>query len=44
MDYRKEVLEGTTLNIYHASEENVVVAKGVNDNSDIMFACRLEYK
>lgn len=44
IDYRKEVLEGATLNIYHASEENVAVAKGVNDNSDIMFACRLEYK
>ncbi|MBQ6886663.1 MAG: hypothetical protein IJN54_04030 [Lachnospiraceae bacterium] len=44
IDYRKEVLEGTELKIYHKKDENVVLAKGLNNNGDIMFACRLEYK
>ena len=44
IDYRKEVLEGTTLNIYHASKGNEAVAKGLNNSGDIMFACSLEYK
>jgi len=44
IDYRKEVLEGTRLSIYHSKEENEVLAKGLNDNGDIMFACHLEYK
>ena len=44
IDYRKEVLEGTQLKIYHSKEERGVLAKGLNDNGDIMFACRLEYK
>ncbi len=44
IDYRKEVLEGTTLSIYHTKDGNQVLAKGLGDNGDIMFACRLEYK
>ena len=44
IDYRKEVLQGTQLNIYHTSQENTVLAKGQNENGDIMFACELEYK
>lgn len=44
IDYRKEVLEGTQLKIYHSTEDNGVLAKGLNDDGDIMFACRLEYR
>lgn len=44
IDYRKEVLEGTQLHIYHTSEENEVIAKGLNDSGDTMFACKIEYK
>ena len=44
IDYRKEVAEGTQLRIYHSKEEEKVLAKGLNDNGDIMFACRLIYK
>jgi len=44
IDYRKEVLEGTQLKIYHSKDNNEVLAKGLNDNGDIMFACKLEYK
>lgn len=44
IDYRKEVLEGTRLHIYHTTAEKEALAKGVNDNGDIMFACMLKYK
>lgn len=44
IDYRKEVLEGIELKIYHLREGNEVLAKGMNDNGDIMFTCKLEYQ
>ena len=43
IDYRKEVLEGTKLNIHHSKQDKTVLAKGQNDSGDIMFACKLEY-
>ncbi len=44
IDYRKEVLQGTQLGIYHTWQNDVVIAKGQNENGDIMFACELKYK
>ena len=44
IDYRKEVLEGTRLHIYHTAQENDTLAKGVNDRGDVMFACALTFK
>ena len=44
IDYRKEVLQGTQLNIYHIWQDNQVLAKGQDKNGYTMFACRLEYK
>lgn len=44
IDYRKEVLQGTQLKIYHIKEENLITAKGQNQNGDTMFICKLEYK
>lgn len=44
IDYRKEVLQGTQINVYHAKEDGVILAKGQNDDGDTMFACKLEYK
>ncbi len=43
IDYRKEVLEGTKLNIYHTKQDKTVLAKGQNAEGDVMFACKLEY-
>ena len=44
IDYRKEVLQGTKLEIYHTKEQNVTLAKGLNSNGDTMFACKLQYR
>ena len=44
IDYRKEVMQGTTINIHTSREENSLLAKGVNTNGDIMFACKIEFK
>ncbi len=44
IDYRKEVLQGTELSIYHTKQDNTVLAKGQDENGDTMFACKLEYK
>lgn len=44
IDYRKEVLQGARLNIHHTRQDNFVLAKGLDENGDTMFACKLEYK
>jgi len=44
IDYRKEVMQGTTLNIHTAREENSILAKGLNTVGDTMFACKIELK
>ena len=44
IDYRKEVFQGTLLNIYHTWDNNTVLSKGIDNNGDTMFACKLEYK
>lgn len=44
IDYRKEVMQGTELNIYHKREDGVISAKGQNNDGDIMFACKIELK
>lgn len=44
IDYHKEVLQGTQLNIHHIKEDHLIFAKGQNQNGDMMFACKLEYK
>lgn len=44
IDYRKEVMQGTELNIYHKREDGVISAKGQNNDGEIMFACKIELK
>ena len=44
IDYRKEVLSGTQIFVYHSKEENTVLAKGQNDIGETLFACKVEYK
>ncbi len=44
IDYRKEVLQGTQLNVYHSREDKIISAKGQNNDGDIMFACKIEFK
>lgn len=44
IDYRKEVLEGNQIEIYGIKEGNECLAKGLNDNGEIMFACQIIYE
>ena len=44
IDYRKEVLQGVKLDIYHTKKDNIVIAKGLNEDRDTMFACKIVYK
>ncbi len=44
IDYRKEVLEGNQLGIYSIKDDNECLAKGLNDNGEIMFACKIVYE
>lgn len=44
IDYRKEVLQGTEIAIYHTKQDNIVLTKGQDENGDTMFACKIEYK
>ena len=43
IDYRKEVLEGTTLQIHHVVQGKEILAKGVNDSGSAAFTCSLTY-
>ena len=44
IDFRKEVLLGTQLHIYHGNSDDCTLAKGLNDAGETMFACQLNYK
>ncbi len=44
IDYRKEVMQGTQLNIYFIKDDNTVSAKGQNIGGDTMFSCKIELK
>ncbi|MBQ2933590.1 MAG: hypothetical protein IJE02_03130 [Clostridia bacterium] len=44
IDYRKEVMQGVKLNIYYTKEDNTILAKGQNDNNEVMFACKIDFK
>ena len=41
MDYRKEVAQGTVLDIYHIKQEGKVLVKGVNADNETMFICEI---
>jgi acyl-ACP thioesterase len=41
IDYRKEVLEGEPLEVFYTRQDGGILAKGLNKNGDIMFACKL---
>lgn len=42
IDYRKEVLEGEPLEIFSTRQDGSILAKGLNKDGDIMFACKLD--
>ena len=44
IDYHKEVLQGTQLNIFHSKTNNTVMAKGENQDGDLMFSCKIDFK
>ena len=44
IDYRKEVKQGTQLNIYYSQQDKTISAKGQNNDGDIMFACLITLK
>ncbi len=44
IDYRKEVVQGTQLNISILKEESNILAKGQSTSGDTMFACKIQLK
>ena len=44
IDYRKEVMQDTQLNICSVADGNVISTKGLNPDGDVMFACKIELK
>lgn len=44
IDFRKEVLQGDKLSILHINDDGMILAKGVNESGETMFACKLQYK
>lgn len=43
IDYRKEVVQGTQLNIRYQRSDGVVLAKGLNNAGDTMFNCKITF-
>ena len=41
IEYRKEVMEGEELNIYHLKDGNEILAKGESCDGSLMFSCRI---
>lgn len=44
IDYRKEALHGARLNIFSKRENGAILVKGENEESETVFACRLDFK
>lgn len=44
IDYRKEVMQGETLNIYCKNDGDAILAKGQNGNGNTMFICKTKFK
>lgn len=44
IDYRKEVMQSTQLNVHYLREDGSLTAKGLNNDGDIMFACKIDFK
>lgn len=44
IDYRKEIMLGTPIDVYCKREENLVLAKGQNKDGDVMFICKADFK
>ena len=44
IDYKKEVMQGTQLNIYFSKEGNSISAKGQNTEGETMFVCKIEFE
>lgn len=44
IDFRKEVMQGSRLCIYHKNEEGQILAKGQKEDGETMFACLLRTK
>ena len=42
LEYRKEVMYGAQLNLYHVKDGKNISLKGQNPNGDTMFACKIE--
>ncbi len=43
IDYRKELLAGERLHVFCEKGENEVLAKGINDNGEVVFACEYSF-
>lgn len=44
IDYKKEVMQGAKLNIYHIKKEACILAEGRDDEGNVMFSCKIECK
>ena len=42
IDYRKETLPNETLDIYNKYEDDSILSKGINENSEIVFVSKME--
>ncbi|MBQ7780378.1 MAG: hypothetical protein IJ404_07795 [Clostridia bacterium] len=44
IDFRKEVVRGSKLSVYHKSEGDLILAKGQNESGETMFVCSIKCK
>lgn len=44
IDYRKEVVQGDQINVLFDRQDKTILAKGQNNEGDILFSCCIEFK
>lgn len=44
IDYKKEVMQGTRLDIYHKKDGNSILAEGRDSEGNVMFSCKISYR
>ena len=42
IDYHRELMEGTPVQLYWQREDGTVLAKGISGEGECMFSCRME--
>lgn len=44
LDFHREIIMGSTFNLYQSKQDNILLSKGVSSEGEKMFSCSVEFK